>query len=183
MTYNKDFIKRTQYYNHSLKLLKDIIINIEAYPEIDQINKLYTSDNYDKKLAEKNKEIANKIIKESNLDNIKEEISKIEELLINNDNNITNQSIIKKIEYLNDYHLENIYHEEKTLIFKKFQNMTQKLENDLKKLNKEIPLYIEITNTKNGYSITETINNKLTIGELFKIVSNILRKWFKKIYL
>ncbi|MBR3161187.1 MAG: hypothetical protein IKF19_00450 [Bacilli bacterium] len=170
MPNNKDFIKKTQYYNHTLKLLKDIIINIEAHPEIDKMNNLYNLENYNEELAEKNKQKANKLIRESNLNKIKTLLSEIEDLSIKHNNKIKNNDIIKKIRYLNDYNLEQTYQKEKEIITQKIINKTKQLQNELNKLNKEIPLYIEITNTKNGYSITETINNELTIGDIFKII-------------
>ena len=158
MQNKKDYIKRTQNYEHSLKFLKDIIINIEAYPELSKLeNKFQKKDRVK--------------LKESNILKIKKYLNKLDSLLRTTKDKTNDININKRLEAINDLDLISIYEKEKKLIEKKIINIKNKLKKELKKLDKNLNIYIKAKKNKKGYSITETLNNKTTINELFKKIT------------
>lgn len=164
-------IKSTNNCEHSIKLLTDIILGIEAYPELHKT--LEISKNIDKELNEYlekiNKEclLEHKKIDESNIRELKETLAQLEHLIKIKLDKSLNNNIEKRINYLNLENIKNTYQQDEKEKLQQISQLKSKIKNLLTKLDKSLPLYAQIKENDTGYTLIETLENKITIKEIF----------------
>lgn len=168
--------------DHSIKLIKDIIESIEAYPELYEVKKSDELKNKSKKEYEKEIiKIEQNYLKEkdkidkSNLRIIKELLTEIENKLIDLYNDKDKDNIKSRIDYLNDNNLTEIFKKESKLKIKLKKQQINKLKLELKKelynIDKNLTFYAKISENDSNFKLNETLNQETKLEELFKKIS------------
>ena len=164
-------------YTHSLKLLQNIIISIESYPELNKLKKTeeldqqtLNKDEYNKRirLIKEEYEIASKQINSSNIKKIKELLIEIEKRLERQKNKTDENNITARLNYLKDEKLNEIYTKEQKFYSKKTEKLIRTLKSELEKINKSLPFYAYIIIENKNYLFKETLTTKETLSNFFE---------------
>ena len=164
-------------YTHSLKLLQNIIISIESYPELNKLKKTeeldpqtLNKDEYNKRirLIKEEYEIASKQINSSNIKKIKELLIEIEKRLERQKNKTDENNITARLNYLKDEKLNEIYLKEQKFYSKKTEKLIRTLKSELEKINKSLPFYAYIIIENKNYLFKETLTTKETLSNFFE---------------
>lgn len=166
-----DTIKNKNEITHSISLLKVIISSIEAYPEFNKtlnISKLdgeYLSSEIEPVTKKFNED--HEKINESCIAKLKANIYKLEELIKLNLDKRSAYNIEKRINVLDLKGIKKTYNQETKFKEKQIQDLKLTIKLLLEQLDKSLPLYIKLEKKDNKYILTETLNNQITLKEIF----------------
>ena len=168
-------IKNKNEITHSISLLKVIISSIEAYPEFNKtlsISKLdgeYLSSEIEpvtKKFNEDHEKISKSCIAK-----LKTNIYKLEELIKLNLDKRAVYNIEKRINYLDLKGIKKTYNQETNFKEKQIIDLKLTIKSLLEQLDKSLPLYAKLEKKDSNYVLIETLNNQITLKEIFEQIS------------
>lgn len=167
-----DIIKTTNKCEHAIKLLEDIISSIKAYPELNET--LSFSQVLDKNLNEYSEKITKKYneeqikITKSNILELENTLIKLKRTQKKYLDRKVNKNIEERIKYLNLEGIRKIYIQEGKRTKEQILKLKIKIEYLLKKADKSLTLYAKLEQKNNKYILIETLENKITLKEVFE---------------
>lgn len=156
-------IKNTKKYTHSLKFLQDLIVNIEAYPEL---NKAKSKKASKKKYDQEQHKIAQSTTKELN-----EYLEKLKKMLNQKFERNSKKNIEDRLEILKIDDITNVYLSERKLKDKELSKVKNKIKKELLSLDKSLKAYVKVSKKDGIYSLTEDLNHEETVEDIFKKIS------------
>ena len=156
-------IKNTKEYTHSLKFLQDLIVNIEAYPEL---NKAKSKKASKKKYDQEQHKISQSTTKELN-----EYLEKLKKMLNQKFERNSKNNIEDRLEILKIDDITNVYLSEKKLKDKELSKVKNKIKKELLSLDKSLKAYVKVSKKDGIYSLTEDLNHEETVEDIFKKIS------------
>lgn len=170
-----DTIKKRTEIAHSINLLKIIISSIEAYPEFARTLKVSKLDgeylNSEVEQINKTFHEDHKKVNISCITELKNNIYKLEELMKLSLDKRLDYNIEKRINYLDLKGIKKMYDQEKKFKQKQIANQKLIIKSFLEQLDNSLPLYLKLEKKDNNYILTEILNNKITLKEIFKEIS------------
>lgn len=156
-------IKNTKKYTHSLKFLQDLIVNIEAYPEL---NKAKSKKASKKKYDQEQHKISQSTTKELN-----EYLEKLKKMLNQKFERNSKKNIEDRLEILKIDDITNVYLSERKLKDKELSKVKNKIKKELLSLDKSLKAYVKVSKKDGIYSLTEDLNHEETVEDIFKKIS------------
>ena len=156
-------IKNTKKYTHSLKFLQDLIVNIEAYPEL---NKAKSKKASKKKYDQEQHKISQSTTKELN-----EYLEKLKKMLNQKFERNSKKNIEDRLEILKIDDITHVYLSERKLKDKELSKVKNKIKKELLSLDKSLKAYVKVSKKDGIYSLTEDLNHEETVEDIFKKIS------------